>query len=60
MVGAGYQAKHGLVKSSMSYEDMISNLPQPELACEPYHDANEIYTPMVERYRSIVKDLIKK
>ncbi|VEN36043.1 unnamed protein product [Callosobruchus maculatus] len=60
MVGAGYQAKHGLVKSSMTYEDMISNLPQPELACEPYHDANEIYTPMVERYRSIVEDLIKK
>ncbi|CAH1970342.1 unnamed protein product [Acanthoscelides obtectus] len=60
MIGAGYQAKHGLLKPSMSYGDMIYNLPQPELACEPYPDAAEIYTPMVERYRSIVKDLIRK
>nr|CAH7728631.1 unnamed protein product [Callosobruchus chinensis] len=60
MLGAGYQAKYGLIKSSISYEDMISNLPEPELACQPHHDAPEIYTPMVERYRRIVKELTKK
>nr|CAI5863420.1 unnamed protein product [Callosobruchus analis] len=57
-LGAGYQAKHGLMKSSLSYEDMMSSLPDPELACEPYHDAEEVYTPMVERYRSILKACI--
>ncbi|VEN36044.1 unnamed protein product [Callosobruchus maculatus] len=60
MLGAGYQAEYGLMKPSMSYGGMMSNLPEPELACEPPYDAAEVYTPMVERYRSTVKELTEK
>lgn len=58
MLGAAYQAKYGLLANEKTYNEITSCLPEPELACEPYKDAAEIYDPMVERYRDIVKSLI--
>ncbi|KAJ8947058.1 hypothetical protein NQ318_019952 [Aromia moschata] len=60
MLGAAYQAKRGLLGESSNYMDMMSCVPQPELACEPYSDAADIYGPMVERYRNIIDDLLKE
>ncbi|XP_018574163.1 xylulose kinase [Anoplophora glabripennis] len=57
MLGAAYQAKYGLVGGS--YNALLSSLPDPELACQPYSDAAEVYGPMVNRYRSIIKELVK-
>ncbi|XP_028130191.1 xylulose kinase isoform X1 [Diabrotica virgifera virgifera] len=57
MLGAAYQAKHGLFFGQKSYRDVMSPLPEPELACTPYQDAESIYIPMVHRYRAIVKEL---
>ncbi|XP_019879890.2 xylulose kinase [Aethina tumida] len=58
MLGAAYQAKHGLLQDSSNYSEITSCLPPPELACEPYGDAAEIYEPMLERYRAIIKNLV--
>ncbi|KAJ3650324.1 hypothetical protein Zmor_022019 [Zophobas morio] len=59
MLGAAYQAKHGLLGKHSNYVEVTSCLPPPRLICEPYADAAEIYEPMVERYRKIVSSLIK-
>lgn len=59
MLGAAYQAKHGVVRNSQSFQEIVSTVPKPALACEPADDADKIYTPMVERYRSIIKQLTK-
>ncbi|PNF32173.1 Xylulose kinase [Cryptotermes secundus] len=57
MLGSAYQAKYGLVRSDTSFAEMTQNLPPPVLACEPSRDANEIYAPMVERYRALIKNI---
>ncbi|KAJ8917192.1 hypothetical protein NQ315_012684 [Exocentrus adspersus] len=59
MLGAAYQAKHGLLAGSSTYTEITSSLPEPELACQPYGDADEVYAPMVQRYRSIIQELTK-
>lgn len=60
MLGGAYQAKHGLLKETSNYLEITSVLSAPVLACEPYADAAEIYGPMVERYRNIIKELVQK
>lgn len=60
MLGAAYQAKHGLLKDKGNFFELTSMVPEPELVCEPYSDAGDIYGPMVERFRSIVNDLTDK
>ncbi|CAG9766878.1 unnamed protein product [Ceutorhynchus assimilis] len=57
MLGAAYQAKHGLLPE-VSYSEIISVLPEPQKVCDPYSDAEEIYAPMTERYRQIIKELL--
>ncbi|XP_056641413.1 xylulose kinase-like [Diorhabda sublineata] len=57
MLGAAYQAKHGLLFGKKSYDEITSTLPEPQLICTPYPDAETIYLPMVQRYRAIVKEL---
>lgn len=57
MLGAAYQAKHGLLKDTANFFDLTSTIPEPKLICEPYNDATEIYEPMMERFRKIVKEL---
>ncbi|KAJ8970915.1 hypothetical protein NQ314_000965 [Rhamnusium bicolor] len=58
MLGAAYNAKLGLLSKTTSHSEVTSCLPEPELACEPYSDAADIYGPMVERYRSIIHHLL--
>ncbi|EEZ98930.1 xylulose kinase [Tribolium castaneum] len=53
MLGAAYQAKHGLLGSQSNYFEITSCLPPPRLICQPYSDASEIYEPMVARYRKL-------
>lgn len=55
MLGSAYQAKHGLIGGN--YDQMISVLPEPQKVCDPYPDAQEIYEPMTQRYRQIIKEL---
>ncbi|KAJ8976961.1 hypothetical protein NQ317_010158 [Molorchus minor] len=59
MLGAAYQAKHGLLGKGSHYTEVTACLPEPQLACEPYSDAEDIYSPMVQRYRNIIGDLLK-
>lgn len=58
MLGSAYQAKHGLLGAN--YNEIISVLPEPQKVCDPYQDAQEIYAPMTERYRQIVKELLEE
>ncbi|KAL1517162.1 hypothetical protein ABEB36_000961 [Hypothenemus hampei] len=58
VLGAAYQAKYGLL--NVNFDDMVSVLPQPVKICDPYPDVADIYDPMVERYRNIVKDLLRQ
>lgn len=60
MLGAAYQAKHGLLKDTADFFELTKSVPQPELICEPYSDAGEIYGSMVERFRNIVNELTQK
>ncbi|VVC30671.1 Pre-C2HC domain,Carbohydrate kinase, FGGY, N-terminal,Carbohydrate kinase, FGGY, C-terminal [Cinara cedri] len=62
VLGAAYQAKHGLVRSRNtdcddSFQSVVSMVAPPKLACSPHKDAFAIYTPMVERYNKIIKEL---
>lgn len=57
MFGAAYQAKHGLLKDTGNYFNLTATALAPELICEPYSDAVDIYPPMVQRFREIVKEL---
>lgn len=59
MLGAAYQAKHGLCKDTDNFFNLTVTVPEPELICTPYTDAADIYLPMVERFRQIVKELTK-
>lgn len=58
MLGAAYQAKHGLLRNSETLTDIRLSLPEPKLLCQPYKDASDIYTPMVEKYRNIIDSLV--
>lgn len=59
MLGAAYQAKHGLLRQSNTSVDIRLLLPEPKLLCQPYKDAADTYGPMVERYRNIIQALLK-
>lgn len=59
MLGAAYQAKHGLFAGRTTFSKMTASLPEPELACQPFSDAAEVYGPMLQRYRGIIQELVK-
>ncbi|XP_017774210.1 PREDICTED: xylulose kinase [Nicrophorus vespilloides] len=59
MLGAAYQAKYALHKSESTYKEITSCLPEPQLICEPFTDAEDIYGPMVIRYRKLIADIMK-
>ncbi|GLV44319.1 uncharacterized protein CBL_12385 [Carabus blaptoides fortunei] len=59
VMGAAYQAKFGLRCKDQSYASMIAHLPAPKTTCVPYKDVNQIYRPMLERYRKIIETLTK-
>lgn len=59
MLGGAYQAKYGLVHTKMGYNCMTQCVPPPTLVCQPFKDAAEIYTPMVERYRTAIASILK-
>ncbi|XP_060526324.1 xylulose kinase [Cylas formicarius] len=56
MLGAAYQAKHGL--TGENWERITASLPEPVKVCDPYPDADEIYAPMTLRYRHVVQELL--
>ncbi|KAK2575698.1 hypothetical protein KPH14_012088 [Odynerus spinipes] len=60
MMGAAYQAKHGLLRNEFSFEEITACLPEPTLVCRPYDDAESIYRPMTQRYRKLVERIIHK
>lgn len=39
MLGGAYRAKHALVKKERSYDEVLECLPEPNLICQPYDDA---------------------
>lgn len=59
MLGAAYQAKHGLADSKTKFSDLTATLPPPTLVCSPFKDAPQIYDPMVVRYRKLIKEIVK-
>lgn len=42
MLGAAYQAKHGLLQNKCSFDEIIRSLPEFTLACQPYDDAESV------------------
>ncbi|XP_044738718.1 xylulose kinase-like isoform X2 [Chrysoperla carnea] len=60
VLGASYQAKHGLYCKEKSYDEITSVLTPPTLVCEPFKDAPELYDPMVLRYRNILNTLLSE
>ena len=42
MMGAAYRAKHGLYKNKSKFYDIVSSLPEPQQACRPYDDAENV------------------
>lgn len=55
MIGAAIQAK----RAHNSVENSSSILP-PKLVCQPFSDAEDVYAPMITRYKSIIANLINK
>lgn len=41
-MGSAYRAKYALLKNEYSFEEIMKNLPEPTLICEPYHDADTV------------------
>ena len=60
MMGAAYQAKHGLLRNESNFDEITRCLPEPTLVCRPYNDAETIYKSMVVRYRKIVEKIKNK
>ncbi|KYN20763.1 Xylulose kinase [Trachymyrmex cornetzi] len=60
MMGAAYQAKHGLMQNNCSFDEITHCLPELTLVCQPYDDAESIYKPMTVRYRKIIDQILKK
>lgn len=69
-LGAAYRAKYVqyitqakvISKSVETYHDYIKSfcdLHSNQRICDPYSDSNEIYTPMLDRYRSMVKIMLE-
>nr|XP_022920709.1 xylulose kinase-like [Onthophagus taurus] len=54
VLGSGYQAKYALYKKEKCFKEVTENLPEPKLLCSPFQDVEEIYIPMVEKYRKII------
>lgn len=42
MMGAAYQAKHGLLHNNCSFDEIIRCLPEPTPVCKPYDDAESV------------------
>lgn len=42
MMGGAYRAKHALFKDKLSFDDILNSLPEPELVCKPYDDADSV------------------
>jgi len=59
VLGAAYRAKHGLLRDKLSFQQMTDSLPAPSLASRPYSDSDLIYSPMMERYRSYISEILK-
>ncbi|XP_065214993.1 xylulose kinase [Planococcus citri] len=66
VLGASYLAKYALRNDSeepdpVAYFDRItSNVNAATLVCTPYGDADQIYTPMVTRYKRFISDVLNK
>ncbi|XP_028049101.2 xylulose kinase isoform X1 [Monomorium pharaonis] len=60
MMGAAYQAKHGLLRNNCSFDEIIRSAPELTLVCQPYDDAESIYKPMTLRYRKIIDQILKR
>lgn len=41
-LGAAYQAKHGLLRDKLSFDEITKDLPEPVLVCKPYDDAESV------------------
>lgn len=59
MLGAAYQAKHGMLDGDGDFSQLTASLPPPTLVCTPYKDASQVYDPMVIRYRKLIQDIVK-
>ncbi|CAO1420038.1 unnamed protein product [Diamesa serratosioi] len=70
-LGAAYRAKYVhyitqakvISKSIETYHDYIKSfcdLHSNQRLCDPHSDSNEIYTPMLNRYRSMVKIMLER
>jgi len=42
MMGAAYQAKHGLLQNNCSFDEITCCLPELTLVCQPYDDAESV------------------
>lgn len=42
MMGAAYQAKHGLLRNESNFNEITRCLPEPTLVCRPYNDAETV------------------
>lgn len=42
MMGAAYQAKHGLLRNNCSFDEITRCLPELTLVCQPYDDAESV------------------
>ncbi|XP_077296795.1 xylulose kinase-like isoform X2 [Arctopsyche grandis] len=66
LLGAAYRAKHGLMYHNASddekptFETITSGVPSPTLVCTPYSDAEQVYKPMLERYKEYVQSIVKE
>lgn len=60
MLGAAYQAKHGLLSGEKKYFEIMASLPPPRLMCQPNSGSREIYEPMVARYRRLEASILQK
>ncbi|CAG5106525.1 Similar to XYLB: Xylulose kinase (Homo sapiens) [Cotesia congregata] len=60
VLGAAYLAKYALHRDKNNFQEITKYIPEPQLLCTPYSDAESIYKPMVARYRRIVAQLLKQ
>lgn len=44
MMGAAYQAKHGLLRNKCNFDEIVKCLPELTLVCQPYDDAESVST----------------
>lgn len=59
-LGAAYQAKHGLVHKTMSFQEVVTNAAPYTFAVAPNPDADKVYTPLTARYRLLEEQLASK